>query len=833
MSFTAQREIERNQKRMAEEKRIKQIKQAVKDGVFGETKIASRMINLDHVKSASQCVAEKVGASMIRGKELSVDAKECLKPLTVADEDDDSSYPLAANVVLEAMRAILSSIAAEAGESFASDEGFIVYESQQSQAIFRSIALFVERELHLISVMESHRHLYSQAKAIANKPQYSADAKAIAVEAAFRGLSPFDQVSAFINQKSDYQMPEAVADAPRWFDPSAGESNEFLRIGGFIEKAIEECSEADQRFWSIATVTSYVDGRKDTKKFFVFADAERVSEEALREVAEARMKMPMSMEPIKWMDGVFGGFASNQEVKADRFIRGIHGDNGASVSDTVYGCINKLQSVGFVVNAFMLNAVEQLLVVLDPKHAKIGKFVAPIKGVHYSKSMRAKAALVAAQQYNDGASFWHPWNCDYRGRMYPLTTVLNVQSTDFEKSLIKVADAQPINDRSQFWLSVHIANCYGKDKLSLSKRVEWVNENLDLVQWAAAEPVQFLLNVARGSQECDDAFQFVAACEEFVAIFINEERNTTNLLVAVDASCSGIQILSGITHDADAGVLVNVTSHQDPDVKGDAYGAVAELAAQMLNGEVKAPKGVEGFAQFCYLLDRKLCKKVVMTLAYNSSPQSHSEYLKLALREAGFNEEAGNKELISALGKAIRAAISIKLPNVIAFQKWLNSAASGKAENDGDLRWVTPSGFEVIQRKNVWESIRLKTSLMGKKNGQILLQVKETDEVKACKHASCTMPNYVHSLDASVLHMAFADFSKPFALIHDSVMTTAADVDAAIDEYKRAYIKHFADGKMLEQLVAQFGAFAGAKVAVPTLGNLVIEDVLHSQFFLA
>ena len=39
------------------------------------------------------------------------------------------------------------------------------------------------------------------------------------------------------------------------------------------------------------------------------------------------------------------------------------------------------------------------------------------------------------------------------------------------------------------------------------------------------------------------------------------------------------------------------------------------------------------------------------------------------------------------------------------------------------------------------------------------------------------MPNYIHSLDAALLHIAFKDWNRPIGLIHDCALVRACDVD--------------------------------------------------------
>jgi DNA-dependent RNA polymerase len=846
LTFSQQRELERKQKREAEEKMAKSLHTSFKSGEFSTTQVASRIIKKEHILSTSQWIGKHIKANLLWPTNvLSETVKQSLACLAVAEESDANSFPLAANAAAVTLKAILDVSVSQSGDVVSDYLGYSIYSSQGTGYAIQEIGSAVEHELKLNAFLLVNKPVFYGLKKIANNPAYSAEAKAIAAQAAFKGVNPFTAVSAWIqsqSSKTEFVLPEPEFAPLEWTDWS---NMEKATIANFFLKSVESCDNADSlRFWDVESVS--LGFKNQTPNFYVLADSLDIDEELEKEIINTRSKKPMLMKPIDWMDGVFGGYASNQELKADPFIRGIKSKfaEPARVGTSVYAAVNNLQSVGFTINAFVLNAVNELLPQLTKETAKIGKFVAPIKGVHFSKSGRAKAALMCAEEYKNQV-FYHPWNVDYRGRMYPISTVLNVQSTDFEKSLLRVATPTSLCNNAERWMLIHIANCAGKDKLSLDARVSWAQDNMDFIKQVAAEPVSFLKDVASGIQSADKPFQLVAICKEYVDCFIAKVKDTTDILVAVDATCSGIQILAGITKDESAAELVNVKPLKTgEDKKGDAYQAVADFAKLILKGEVKSSKKVKlndevsmkvsEFGEYAELLDRSVCKKVVMTLAYNSSPQSHSEYLRKSIKEKGVQLPDDLKNaIISAFGVAIRDAMKELLPNVIQFKDWINKCAAERAEQTGNgLTWQTPAGFEVVQFKNEWKQVKLNSSLAGKK-GQIVLNIEEEPTVLPNKHGTCTMPNLVHSLDASVLHVAFDDFHNPFALIHDSVMVTASDVDYAIGSYKSSYVYHFGNDNFFNVLMDMFYDYQPKNVKPFDTGDLVVKDVLVSKYFLS
>ena len=850
MTFTEQRNIERANKKAAVEKRQKQYEQAIKHGFVSETKLGSSMISSALIKSISQYIGTQVTPRLLRqanvSAKLTADTKDALLALTIDTSDgkaEGGEYPLAAAIAQRALKVVLNAITQQSGEQVQINDDIVAYECSLTANVIRGIAEAAEYELMMLKVYDTNADAYFACKRIVNEPAFAGDMEDIAVAGVLKGWTVSDALDAWKQWKqgpkdSAFELTPK-AGAVEW---TAWTPEEIVAIGGFLQTAMDTCATGTEyKFWD--TVDFIADVMSNSAKYYVLADVVAFSDAQLKEIESARSKPVMRMLPIRWMDGVYGGQADNMETKTDAFIR--KGQDGTSVSRVVYDAVNNVQSVPYLVNTFMLDIAQQLVDSLEKGSHKIGSFIAPVKGVHISKSLRTKAAIDAAQaEVEAGGPFWSYWNVDYRGRMYAINTTLHVQSTDFEKSLLKVAEAQPVNDRTKFWLSVHLANTFGNDKVTLDEREQWVNDNLGDIISVAQSPVEWMTYWSQcQATKADSGFvpdkpwQFTAACEEYVALFVDGTRTDTSLLVATDCSCSGIQVLSGVTRDADAARLVNVAPTDAPQ---DAYGAVASLAAQLLTGAVEGngltsaqKKKIVGFNEWVGLLDRKLCKKVVMTMPYNSSPSAHAKYLKEQLRGKDLPTDVDvRKALLGALGIAIRWSMTQLLPQVMQFKSWMNECAANYAEVHGSVTWTTPAGFKVVQVKNIVETVELQTSFGGER-GRVSMAIGNTDEVASSKHGTCTMPNFVHSLDASLLHVAFARFEKPFALIHDSVMTTASDMDAAINAYKASYTFHFGEGsELLSGMVSMLNDFA-VKSVTPQFGDLVVEEVQNSMYLLA
>ena len=135
----------------------------------------------------------------------------------------------------------------------------------------------------------------------------------------------------------------------------------------------------------------------------------------------------------------------------------------------------------------------------------------------------------------------------------------------------------------------------------MKDRQIWVSKNHDLITRVATDPIRNLPDW----ENADEPWQFLAACEEYHACVITCSRQFTNLMVATDATCSGLQILSGLARDKSTAKLVNVVPSDKPQ---DAYKVIAEQAKPNVPDCIKQH------------MDRKVTKRTVMTIPYNAKP---------------------------------------------------------------------------------------------------------------------------------------------------------------------------------------------------------------------
>ena len=560
---------------------------------------------------------------------------------------------------------------------------------------------------------------------------------------------------------------------------------------------------------------------------------------------QAFKALPLLVEPKPWTETTPGGYHLNGVQVQHELVSSKHGLPTGNPGNDAIDMLNHLQNVATKVNTEVLEIANAL----KDKGVSLGAFIVPNKAtmshVEFIKAVRSavncQANLEAANLLAHQQQLFTAWKFDWRGRMYPLTSLLIAQSTDFGKSLIKFAESGAVTPAAVKWLAYQVANTFGNgiDKLPLDQKVEWVANCHESISDLAADPVNFAMAWVDGTANGipDEPWQFIAACLEYHACVIAKTKDTTDLPVASDATCSGLQILTALTLDEQGAAEVNVIGN--PNGPADAYTKCAKLAVGKVDEIVAAltqPKGKkastvkitdEEILQVKELLSgknaRKIAKKVVMTTPYNAGQLTQKNGIEETLADLGI-EATWIQAMVMA--GSLRAALTELMPVAIEAMQAISEAVyeHSKANNTVTMSWHTPSNFEVQQHKPKQQLTKVK---LTSSNLYVVHYKQDLSNGEAAKHKSGTAPNLIHSLDSAVLHVAFANFNKPFSLIHDSVLTLAGDMDDAIKSIKTAFVEIFSHD-VLGAWAEEVGI--GADV-IPPKGTLDINAVMDSEYF--
>ena len=574
------------------------------------------------------------------------------------------------------------------------------------------------------------------------------------------------------------------------------------------------------------------DGRKT--QCYVIPTTEFIAvKDQVMETAElfSPIAWPMLIEPNDWTNKKQGGYILNEVMKGYDMVR--RGNSSRIQGETPIAFLNKIQKVAYTLNPFVVGVAESLMakgravgkfipvveIPLPPKPVDIAENYASRKDYRrraaevmnlnaqaFQKSCRTRMTMNAVKVFKDKEKFYCPWSFDYRSRVYPIPAFLTPQDTDFGKSLLKFHVSAFVTPESKRWLAFQVATTYGNgyDKDTIENRWKWVDENHDLIKRVAKDPIGNLPEW----EAADEPWQFLAACEEYYACVINCNRQFTNLMVATDATCSGLQILAGLARDKSTAKLVNVVPGNKPQ---DAYKVIAEHA------KADVPKSIQPF------MDRKVTKRTVMTIPYNAKPYSNRSYIREALKEKGLEIE---QEDLTAVVKAVRNAMDKVFPGPMRVMEWIEKEVAAAIDRgEQQIQWVTPSGFVVTQRLMKYQTQRINLQLLGR--CQVKIATGETDKVDKAHHKNATAPNLIHSLDASLLCLSTLRFNAPISLIHDSVLCRATDMGILSTIVRETYMHLFAEHDYL----TTFGHHIGAETKPPIIGDLEPSTVIDSTYF--
>jgi len=601
-----------------------------------------------------------------------------------------------------------------------------------------------------------------------------------------------------------------------------GRSNR-VKLGGWLLDCIMQSSN-----WFETNMQQ--EGRKRVQYIIPTPEFLEIKDAVMRDAELfSPLAWPMLIEPNDWTHEKCGGYLLNEVMKGHDMVR--RGTGGCIQGEKPIEFLNRIQKVAYRLNPFTVGVAEEL----DRLERAVGKFlpiihhdlppkpvdiaenkesrkkyrrnsaeVHNLQAQEFKKSCRTRMTMEAVERFKDKNKFFIPWSFDYRGRAYPIPAFLTPQDTDFGKSLLRFAEEAKINKDAEKWLAFQVATTYGRDKDTIEDRLNWVKNNTHIISMVACDPIRHI----HEWEAAAEPWQFLAACDEYYHCILIKDRTTTGGIVATDATCSGLQILAGLARDKSTASLVNVLPSDKPQ---DAYAVVANTAAPF------CPSSIRNH------MDRKVVKRVVMTVPYNAKPFSNRGYIKDALKEKGIEIE---KEDLTKTVVAVRDAMDTVVPGPMAVMSWIESEVANAIDRgQTKLTWTTPSGFVVNQKLMKKEVVTIKLQLLGR--CELEVAVNDSDKVDKQHHKNATAPNLIHSLDASLLHFSALAFDAPIALIHDSVLCRATDMELLSFIVRKTYMHLFAEHDYLQDFATQIEA----ETDPPIIGDLEPESVIESTYF--
>lgn len=434
---------------------------------------------------------------------------------------------------------------------------------------------------------------------------------------------------------------------------------------------------------------------------------------------------------------------------------------------------------------------------------------------------------------------------------------------------------------------------------SFDDRVAWINENYTQILAIAADPDAHFDcwwdDDCRGINAGAMTFRRLAAAFDFANVLAGIEAEgygESRLPIQQDASSNWLQHTAMMLQDETLAKLSNIADLDDgvsrdrSQIPEDIYTRVTEELDRYWKKQRDEGKPHDFLSFFLVpevnklLRRRNVAKKPVMAVAYGGHPKSAAKEFMNTVGTEKFNAELGQHFSISGMIQEISMILKGQNGGKDVFpaedhQKFVNQLMSDystaldivapgydgvkkqtrimqgskppkhirKTPNNSALRWVTPSGFVVLNHKGRVAKYPPRLAVCGPLsrnwwNKQTTIYVTDMESFDQGASVRGAPPNFTHSIDASHMHMALTNYSRtrnpesPVALsmVHDSYGCHAANVNTLYEAVLAAFIEVHSHLPLDNLRTVNVGSKAigdleeGVEVFLPQLGQARVTD---------
>lgn len=586
---------------------------------------------------------------------------------------------------------------------------------------------------------------------------------------------------------------------------------------------------------------------------------------------------PAPIAPKPWVTGEFYHDTGFPMIKRKPHQDAINIIKAGGV-DYLIDVLNKLGSTGWRINHFVFDVFKQSKFTQGKSPFKAMKEVDPTKKASLLVEM---AAIERLAERNLNNAFYHLYNCDFRGRIYPNTAFLHEQSSDNAKGLLMLDEAVPLGLYGYYWLCVHTANMWGNDKVSLDDRAQWSQDNLEAMFSYVEDPM-----TNDSWMDADKPFCFLACCYELAMInnWVNSgeavEDFPSCLPIYIDGSNNGVQHLTAMSKDETVAPLVNLVPQ---DLPGDVYMYIAEKTIDNVNRDAAAlpekltkkfptiwndivnlKSGIAKYAQtpksdlykqafqrkrqyvnnnwdsieklgpvyWQGVTDkktwRKTVKRPVMVLGYGGTQRGMQTMIFDDTYDLSPYLRDKEKAWSTYLGNLVYDTCYEELEgpaNMLRMFKELANMSNVKEDYVHYRQIVT--GFPVYQNYNEPKTKQILLT-WGEEKYKINIRLMKQQHLQKRKQTSSTAPNIVHSIDAVHVAMYAKETDYTVSVVHDSFGCHAGNMDKAFMDVRKFFVELY-EKEPLEHILGQLDALH----LIPEKGKLDVKSVLESDFAFA
>ncbi|KAL9650381.1 hypothetical protein ABK040_016448 [Willaertia magna] len=559
--------------------------------------------------------------------------------------------------------------------------------------------------------------------------------------------------------------------------------------------------------------------------------------------------LPMLVKPNPWVNSTNGGYIALKNLimrtrgshlqayvlkssELTEMLEGINTLNETAwrINQKVYETVLKVWNAGGGLGELPSRFDDELPTQPETDDAQIiskwKRTVAKIKQHNrdlHSLRCDMTLKLKVAEDFKD-FSFYFPHNVDFRGRAYPIPPHLNHLGADINRGLLTFDKGMPIGKRGIFWLKIHLANLYGKDKYSFDERLQFVDEHLNEIYDSADQP----LEGNRWWLQSENPWQTLAACVELTECLRSEkpEEFISHLPIQMDGSCNGLQHYAALGRDCLGALHVNLLPTSKP---MDVYVGVLEVVKKHIERDMKQGNRLAKLLHGNVY--RSTIKQTVMTSVYGVTFVGAREQISKRLKEKKEIPEDDVNACAIYLATITLKSLGEVFSSAQKIMEWLNDCALLISSEDTPVTWITPLGLPVVQPYRSKQSKTIKTVMQH----VVLSDSNDKLPVSKSRQKSAFPPNYVHSLDSTHMFMTASACKKEnieFASVHDSFWCNAGNVDQMNRIIREQFINLHSQ-PLLEELLNTFQKLYPTInfPALPKKGSLDLNRVKDAPYF--
>jgi hypothetical protein len=386
------------------------------------------------------------------------------------------------------------------------------------------------------------------------------------------------------------------------------------------------------------------------------------------------------------------------------------------------------------------------------------------------KYKRFKTVLDHCNNFLTDKTFYQRGFFDYRGRLYLSRSVINYQGDDLQRGIIDFSEGKKVRKKDLNHLYTRLGDLSGIKGTRADKEIGARQQKKKFLRWGK-QPIAYYSEW----ENCSDKWQLIRACIELAELDKNPNYKST-LICEIDQSTSCLQHIAMLEGDMNLARQVNLTSHYS-----DIYQEIGEGMKELHDAGLSESDR------------RKLIKITLLAWTYGGDAWTACQDYHKSDMDYLMKMTASNR--LSLANRVVRE-IEAALPTARQYRNDYKGHVDQRLENTNyiNTHYETPSGFEVHGWKQETEERRVyvwqKDNQKKYRNETPKLTAYEpTEYVDENDLRKSMPPNFVHSIDASVIHYCLAGTPDDQSLVcvHDALGTHLRHVDDARDRFRHGF----------------------------------------------